>query len=35
MERVDTYRVNEELPPEKGEAESFRHGPVVRRSQRG
>jgi RNA polymerase sigma factor (sigma-70 family) len=35
MERVDTYRVNEELPPEKDEAESFRHGPVVRRARSG
>src|SRR5829696_5030421 len=35
MERVDSCRVNEGLPPEKVEAVSFRHAPVVRRSQGG
>jgi RNA polymerase primary sigma factor len=35
MERVDSYRTNEELPLERDEAVSFRHAPVVRRSQGG
>jgi RNA polymerase primary sigma factor len=33
MERVDGYLVNEGLTPEREEAVSFRHVPVVRRSQ--
>ncbi len=35
MERADGYRVNEGLPPEREEAVSFGHAPVVRRSQGG
>ena len=35
MERVDAYRVDEGLPPEKVEAVNCRHAPVVRRSQGG
>ena len=35
MGRVDGYRVNEGLPPDKEEAVSFGHAPVVRRSQGG
>jgi RNA polymerase primary sigma factor len=35
MERVDSYRVNEGLPPERAKAVSFRDAPVVRRSQGG
>jgi RNA polymerase primary sigma factor len=35
MERVGSYRVNEGLPPEKEEAVSLGHAPVIRRSQGG
>jgi len=35
MQRVDSYPMNERLPPERAEAVSFRHAPVVRRSQGG
>jgi RNA polymerase primary sigma factor len=35
MERVGSYCVNEGLPPERGEAVSFRDALVVRRSQGG
>jgi len=33
MESVDGYRVNEELPPEREEAVSFRYDPVALRTQ--
>jgi hypothetical protein len=35
MQRVDSCPMNERLPPERAEAVSFSHAPVVRRSQGG